>query len=127
MYRFNFELNNKLLFKKMRHCFKNPYSCIKFFILLSAVFYLLSVIFSIFLKLNQIDLSDDAFTKKSKCPLCYGNSLCKDIEKFKFLQLESNIIGDDTYLFNKLINIKNVFFRTLQILSEDCDQEVSSR
>jgi hypothetical protein len=94
----------------MRNCFKNPYFCIQFIIIVSAILYIISIAIALFLKLEEIEISDDSFNQESKCPLCYGKSLCKKLKKFKPFQLESKTFADDTYLFNKFVNIKNVYF-----------------
>ena len=93
----------------MKKYFRNPYFCIKFFIILSATLYLISVAIALFLKIDEIEISDDSFNLESKCPLCYGQSLCKNLKKFKSFTLESKTFSDDTYLYNRFINIKNVY------------------
>ena len=94
----------------MRNCLRNPYFCIQSVIVLSVTLYIISITIATFLKLDQIEISDDSFNQESKCPLCYGKSLCEKLKKFKPFQLESKTFTDDTYLFNRFINIKNVYF-----------------
>ena len=87
----------------------NPYFWVKFFLVLSATLYLLSMAVSIFLQIDKIELSEERFNRESKCPLCYGKSLCNKLKSFK---LESTVLSDDTYLFHSLFNVKNVYFAT---------------
>ena len=98
----------------MRNCLRNPYFWIKFVILLSSILYFLSISLSIFLKTNEIDIGDENFNEISKCPLCYGKRLCNQIKNYKILKLETNVLGDDTYLFNRIVNIKNVYYAKLK-------------
>ncbi len=71
-------------------------------------------VFLVYLKFDQIDISDEKFINLNECPFCFGTSLCQD---FLFnIKRNFEIIGSDglflinTYLFHSLFNIKNVYF-----------------
>jgi hypothetical protein len=65
----------------------------------------------LYLKFDQISLSNESFLELSKCPLCYGVSFCNEllIQNDRFgLYFEDT--WTSTNFFNSLLNIKNVYF-----------------
>lgn len=98
---------------KKQSNFKNPYFLIELLLIICACTYFFTITFMIIFELNEIKASHNKFNKYSKCPLCYGKSLCNEImHNDENLKLKSDYLIDNTYIFNNLINIKNVYFAT---------------
>ena len=84
---------------------------------IAAFLYLLSILILVYLKLDAINLADEAFLNKEKCPFCFGLSLCDELapsadtyRRYDFSFSDQQQEGLNTHFFTWLLNIKNIFF-----------------
>lgn len=71
-------------------------------------------IFLVYLKFDQINISDEKFINLNQCPFCFGTSLCNDFlynykHDFEIVDSDGYFLLN-TYFFHSLFNIKNVYF-----------------